>query len=173
MGAALFSTGDLLQCRTHLEQAVALYDPHKRRVPTFQDPGIGSLDLLAITLWELGYPDQALNKVQECLTLAEALSHPFNLADALCYGAELSALRGEIEAAQEQAAKSARLSHDQGFRLQEAKALMRLGWALAKQAGRMKGFPRYVRASRGLRLPVANCGMQDSRSYWPTLAERQ
>src|SRR5262249_3415472 len=133
MGSSLLCMGDLLQCRTHLEQAVALYDPHKRRVPTVQDPGIGSLSLLALTLWMLGSPDQALDRMQECLTLAKELSHPFNLADALCYAAELSGLRGEIEAAQEQAAKAVELSHDQGFRLQEARAWIRLGWALAKQ----------------------------------------
>jgi hypothetical protein len=34
----------------------------------------------ALALWVLGYPDQALAKSHEGLTLAQELSHPFSLA---------------------------------------------------------------------------------------------
>jgi hypothetical protein len=36
-----------------------------------------------LTLWYLGYPDQALQMGQQALTLAQDLSHPFSLAFAL------------------------------------------------------------------------------------------
>ncbi len=32
------------------------------------------------TLWFLGYPDQALKRSHEALTLAQGLSHPYSLA---------------------------------------------------------------------------------------------
>ena len=35
----------------------------------------------------LGYPDQALKRIQEALTLAQELSHPFSLALALFFAA--------------------------------------------------------------------------------------
>src|SRR5262249_40595675 len=48
-----------------------------------QDPGVVAHALLAWLLWELGYPDQALEKTHEGLSLARELSHPFTLAYAL------------------------------------------------------------------------------------------
>ena len=34
----------------------------------------------ALALWVLGYPDQALQRGQEAITLARELSHPFSLS---------------------------------------------------------------------------------------------
>ena len=45
-----------------------------------QDLGVGCRTYAALTLWLLGYPDQALARVHEALTLAHALSHPYSLA---------------------------------------------------------------------------------------------
>ena len=42
--------------------------------------GILCLHFASIALQVLGYPDQALARSQEALALAEALSHPFILA---------------------------------------------------------------------------------------------
>ena len=47
------------------------------------DPGVMCLSYAAWALWFLGYPDQALKRSQEALTLARELSHPFSLAVAL------------------------------------------------------------------------------------------
>ena len=41
----------------------------------------------AWTLWMLGYPDQALQRRQEALTLAQELAHPFSLVAALSFAA--------------------------------------------------------------------------------------
>ena len=57
----------------------------------------------ALALWLLGYPDQALQRSHEALTLAQELSHPFSLAFALYLAASLHQLRREVQAAQEQA----------------------------------------------------------------------
>jgi hypothetical protein len=51
----------------------------------------------------LGYPDQALTKSHEALTLAQELSHPFSLAYVLDFAALLHRLRREEQAAQERA----------------------------------------------------------------------
>jgi hypothetical protein len=42
------------------------------------DPGMTCRVFVAHALWLLGYPDQALQKVQEALTLARELSHPLS-----------------------------------------------------------------------------------------------
>ena len=66
---------------------MALYNPQQHRSLAFrysQDPGVGCRLLCRACLWFLGYPDQALEHMQEALTLAQELSHPFSLA--ICAG---------------------------------------------------------------------------------------
>ena len=84
-GAHCTALGELTSARTHLEQAIALYDPqqHPRSTVHTADPRVACLSYAAWILWYLGYPDQALKRSQEALTLAEELSHPFSLAYAL------------------------------------------------------------------------------------------
>ena len=76
--------------RAHLEQGIALYDPQQHRSHAFlygHRPWGGLPLLAALALWFLGYPDQALKRSHEALTLAQELSHPFSLAFALVYAA--------------------------------------------------------------------------------------
>ena len=80
------SLGEFVPARAHLEQGMALYDPQQHRSLALlygQDPGVVCLAYAALILWLLGYPDQALQRSQEALTLAQELSHPFSLAFAL------------------------------------------------------------------------------------------
>jgi hypothetical protein len=52
------------------------------RAPVFrigQDPGVGCRVHAARILWLLGYPEQALVRFHNTLTLAHALSHPYSL----------------------------------------------------------------------------------------------
>ena len=55
-----------------------------------------------LALWVLGYPDQALKRSHEALTLAQELSHPFSLAYALD-AALVHQFRREGQATQERA----------------------------------------------------------------------
>ena len=85
LGVALFYLGELALSRAHLDQGSALYDLQQYRSHAFRyglDPGVNCL-LVAWPLWLLGYPDQALERSREALTLAQELSHPYSLAYAL------------------------------------------------------------------------------------------
>jgi predicted ATPase len=139
MGEVLFDLGELLQSRTHLEQAITLYDPQKRRSRAFHDTGVACLSVAAFTLWSLGYPDQALKRTLESLTLAQELSHPFSLSFALYGAAVLYWLRREVKATQEQAEALIALSHEHGFTLREALGVTLRGWALAEQGREEEG----------------------------------
>ena len=86
LGVTLFFLGEFAPARAHLEQGIALYDPQQHRSHAFlygQEPGVVCLSYAAWALWYLGYPDQALKRSPEALTLAQELSHPFSLAYAL------------------------------------------------------------------------------------------
>ena len=54
----------------------------------------------AWVLWTLGYPDQALVRIQEALSLAQTVSHPSSSAFAMSYAAILHQLRREPEEVQ-------------------------------------------------------------------------
>ena len=79
LGVTWFSLGALPAARQHLEEAIARYTPDQRRAPVFRighDPGVACRACAARTLWLLGYPEQALARVHDALTLAHELSHP-------------------------------------------------------------------------------------------------
>src|SRR5262245_1569114 len=63
LGVTWFNLGILPTARTRLEEGIALYTPDQRRAPVFrmgQDPGVACRSFAAMTLWLLGYPEQAL-----------------------------------------------------------------------------------------------------------------
>src|SRR4029453_14061191 len=75
--------GALPAVRPHLEEGLACYTPDQRQALVFrigQDPGVGCLIGVAVTLWLQGYPEQALGRICEALALAHVLSHPYSLA---------------------------------------------------------------------------------------------
>jgi predicted ATPase len=87
----------------------------------------------ALVLWLLGYPDQALQRSHEAITLAQELSHPYSLSFALQFTAELHQFRREWRLAQERAEAAMALSAEQGFALVLSQAAILRGWALAEQ----------------------------------------
>jgi predicted ATPase len=140
LGTTLFALGEFAPARAHLEQGIGLYDPQKRRSQrALQDPGVACLAYMALVLWFLGYPDQALKRIHEALTLAQKLSHPFTLAFALNAAAWLHQLRREGRTAQERAEVETSLSREQGFAFFLGFGTIFHGWALIEQGQREEG----------------------------------
>ncbi len=136
LGQTLLHLGEFVLAREHLEQGIALYDPQKHRSHAFAyagDPGVICLDNAPIALWHLGYPDQAVKKSHEAITLAREISHLFSLAHALWFAAMLHQYRREGQAAQKQAEAAMTLSTEQGFVFWLAGGTIFRGWALAEQ----------------------------------------
>jgi predicted ATPase len=143
LGINLFYLGKLAPTRAHLEQAVALYNPQQHRSHAFlyggADSGVACLSYAAWSLWMLGYPDQALKRIHEALTLARELSHPFSLAFALFFAAMLHQYRRKGQLAQERAEAAVALSTEQGFPYLLARGTILRGWVLAEQEEGEKG----------------------------------
>ena len=136
LGFTLFFLGDFALAQDHLEQGIALYDPQKDNPlvsGAVNDPKVSCLSFAAWSLWLLGYPDQALKRIQEALTLAQELSHPYSLAYALMVATRLHQFRRERQAAQERAEALITLSSEQGFPHWLAEGIILRGWALAEQ----------------------------------------
>ena len=140
LGSTLYYSGKFSAARAHLEQGIALYDPqqHRSHAALFGfDPGVVCHAIAAHALSILGYPDQAQQRIQTALTLAQATSHPHSLAAALNWTTELHQHCGEPQAVQEHAERILAFSSDQGFPHWVAWATHNRGWALAMQ-GRSK-----------------------------------
>jgi predicted ATPase len=123
--------------------AISLYNREHHRPLAFRyggrDPGVDCLSHAACTLWQLGYPDQALKRVNEALALAQWLSHPYSLAFAQFFGGILRQYRREARAAQENAESGITLSTEHGFTQFLAYVIVLRGWAMVKQRRNEEG----------------------------------
>jgi predicted ATPase len=70
LAEVLLWLGEFARARAHAEQGLALYDSQQHRDHVFRfgnDSGVCCRFLAAMTLWVLGYPDQALRRIDEAL----------------------------------------------------------------------------------------------------------
>jgi predicted ATPase len=135
-GATDEVTGELLAAHTHLEHAVALYDPERHGSTAFiygQDLGVSALAHLTWVLWLLGYPDQASSRQAEGLALAHSVGHKNTLGFALMYSAMLGAFARDVRSAAEHAATLLELAREHKLDLWAASAMVVEGWTLAHQ----------------------------------------
>ena len=134
LGDVLYRLGEFALAREHLEKGIALYDSlqHHSSSPV-EDPRVGCLAFLAQILWWLGYPDQALQRSDQALTLAQEMAHPFSLAFALNLAAALHKRCREVQAAQERAEAAIALSTAQEFPFFVALGTITRGWVLTEQ----------------------------------------
>jgi tetratricopeptide (TPR) repeat protein len=146
LGETLFFHGELILCRAHLEEGIALYEAQQGRVRTFSggmDPGVACLSYLAWTLWQLGYPEQALNRSHEALTLARESSHAFSLAFAMQYAALVHQSCRETQRVQELAEATIMLAREHGFVHWLACGMFMRGWALSEQGSIEKSIEQF------------------------------
>ena len=88
MGVTLYYRGDFVGARQQYETALARYDDDRERtrmwaVRVGEHAGVTHRCYLALTLWHLGYAEEALKVNREMLELARSIDHPFSLAYAL------------------------------------------------------------------------------------------
>src|SRR5262249_47622252 len=85
-----FWFGEFATSREHADRGLALYDParHGSHALTYagHDPGVCGWLHGGMSLWFLGYPDQAAEYVGHALALADEIAHPPTVAHALSHG---------------------------------------------------------------------------------------
>ncbi|MGE0821679.1 MAG: adenylate/guanylate cyclase domain-containing protein [Candidatus Binatia bacterium] len=136
VGTTSLWKGTIASACASLERAIAHYQPQQHQVWIAlytQDMGVVSLCLLAIALWSLGYPDQALTRIHEALHQAQELALPFSVVDALFYDSMVHGERGDGDVAQEDAEALMILAREQGFSHYVASGQILRGAALIAQ----------------------------------------
>jgi class 3 adenylate cyclase/predicted ATPase len=142
LGAPSFWRGDFNLAHENFEQVIVLYDPQQHKNHTFllgQDPLFVCMCYDAFTQWALGYPDQALKKIQEAVAMARGRNHSFSLAYALFGIALIYQLRRDENATRQWAEEVIALSIDKGFPYFSSMSGILRGWSVAEQGNIKEG----------------------------------
>jgi predicted ATPase/class 3 adenylate cyclase len=134
-GRNLMYMGNFVRSQSHLEKALALYDPisqgslvHK----TAAHPQTASQGFLGIVMLSLGYPDQALASSGSAITEDRRSAHPPSLANSLAIRNIFLSLVGDDAAVGEPAHELVAMANEQDFPLFRAQGMIYRGWAKVK-----------------------------------------
>jgi predicted ATPase len=117
-GCSRFFKGQFTEAHACLERGRELYDRQRHRALAFQfgqDPGVSCHSFDAMTLWILGYPDQAERKAQEAIGLARELGYPFTLTWCLTMIGKYYTMRRDYAGAERVIAEGLTLTKEYGF----------------------------------------------------------
>jgi class 3 adenylate cyclase/predicted ATPase len=165
LGTTLYNLGTPAEAHRHFTQGLALYDPQQHRTSTFlygEDGGVMCQSFAARALWFLGYPDQALARSHEAVTLAQQIVHPFSLGFALIFAAMIHQHRREVRAVHERAETVISLALAQGFPFWLAQGAILRGWTLAQQGQAQAGIEQIHQGSNAFRAT----GAEINQSYF-------
>jgi class 3 adenylate cyclase/predicted ATPase len=141
-GINLMFVGMFALSRSHLEEALALYDPISQRSLVRQagvHPHIFSQAYLGNVLFYLGFPDQALAKSNAIISEARRLAHPPSLAGSLAIGVRLLSLVGDDAALEEGVNQLIAVATEQGFPHWRAQGAIYRGWLKVKNGDTTEG----------------------------------
>jgi tetratricopeptide (TPR) repeat protein len=114
----------LFYCGRHedvIESANAgllLYDPERHAPLAYvfgQDTGVYCHVAAAMSLWHLGYPDRAVERIERAIALAERVRHPYSLAGAVNLAAIVRIYRREFGLGEAPSRRLREIANEQGF----------------------------------------------------------
>ena len=127
-------TGDIAEGRTHLDQAIALYDPaeHRPLATRFgQDVSVAILSYRSLALWMLGYPEAALADAEQALKDAREIGQAATLMYALLHTSFTHIFCGNYATANAQSDEVVALADEKGALFWKALGMLNQGCVLA------------------------------------------
>lgn len=107
--------GDMAEAVREMDACRADYQRLEHRPEAVQDPGVMCLCYSAWSLWQLGFPDAARERVLAVVAQAEATQHRFSLAEAYGFHAAVLHFRGENREALASAERAVAICEEHGF----------------------------------------------------------
>jgi serine/threonine protein kinase/predicted ATPase len=163
-GVTMFYRGQFADARAHFEKAISSYDDRERTkawaAHTGHNAGVTHRCYLALTLWQLGFPDQAEKVMTEARELADRIGHAFTTAHAIDFTAVFYQ-RSRVGAKVQRAAEGEiALATEQGFQLWHALGTLHKSAGMLLQ-GRtddaipvlLEGLQSFRATGAGLRIP--------------------
>ena len=167
MGTMASYRGDFLAARVHLEHSCRRADTLPSPAPLLRGgfvSGVTPRTSLARVLWTSGYADQARQRSQEALTLAQQGDHLPTLAYAAYFVALVCQCRRDVAATQAHADTLLALAAEHRLPLRAEQGRLLRGWALAVQGEAAAGVAHLRQA-----LASPDVGPESLRSYWLTV----
>jgi tetratricopeptide (TPR) repeat protein len=138
--ACAHTLGDFSATIDHMRQGLAIYQSEKHGAHAFSygghDTAVCGKAIGGMSLWALGYPDQAIRSNAAAIELAELMGHAPSLAHALLFSCQSHQNCGNICMALHMADRLVALARGHRLVLYNAIGGVIHGWALAHQ-GRM------------------------------------
>ena len=134
-GRNLMFAGSFAPSRSHLEEALALYDPISHGSVVDQvgiHPQVRSQAHLGIVLCCLGFPDQAVARSGAAIAEARRLAHPPSMSLSLALGAVPLSLVRDYAALNERSDQIIAVATEQGFPYWRLAGIVYRGWATVK-----------------------------------------
>ncbi len=155
LGHTCFYMGKFLSARKHLEMATSIYDPERHRPLVLRylglDAGVDCLIHLALSLWQLGYPDEALTQGDKAITLAQRQFHPHSTVFGKFFFGVLRQYQRDASAVEETMKGVVALSVEHGLNDWFAWATILRGWAVARQGRNEEGIEQMHEGQDALR----------------------
>jgi predicted ATPase len=149
-GRRLLMVGRFSPARSHLAEALALYDPVSHRSFGHQAgslPQVNSQSALGLALFVIGFPDQALAQNIAAIAEARRLAHLPSLASSLAIGGILLSLVGDNAVLDEWVDQLVALATEQGFAHFRAQGTIYSWWVRVKN-GDVAGGISLLRSGR-------------------------
>lgn len=149
LGTILHHQGELLAAQHHLERAVALHDPSQISAYAAvyrSDPGLVARAESIRNLYVLGYPAQAVRRMNETLLLARQSSDQSRAGFPLAFAAFLNQFLGEAGKTREAADECLALCGEYGMPQEQGWVMFSRGWAVA-EAGQVDEGIAEIRAA--------------------------
>lgn len=161
VGMTAFHLGEFQKTRENMFAIVRLFDPdlhgelvHKLGV----DPSAAAHGYLAVTLWNLGFPDQAVWHATRAVARAERLKHTVSIIAALSFQAQLEHARADREAARRITKRMIQMSDRHGFSVWQDISRSLHCWAESDVEGGERALARFV-----------DFGYELRRVYWTSM----
>ncbi len=137
VGFTRYYLGEIAATCHAFEQAIAIEcddaDP-ALILPTGDDVRIHVLNFLAMALWHLGRPDQAVRRLDEAIALSRRQAHPYGVAFALAAGGSLAVHLRDVALARATTDEALAISADKGYSFHLLNAGFSRGWSLAHES---------------------------------------
>ena len=134
MACSLFHQGEFSRAIERAKNGVNLYDPrqHANLISQYgENPAVGCHAWAGLSLWCMGYVEQAVEHVKQSLELAGHPNLLFSLASAKVRAAHVYQLRREPANTLHWATEAAALGEEHGYKYKNYFAQALQGWALA------------------------------------------
>ena len=166
LGSSLAFMGDLDGGLEHLDRGIEYFESQRQKSRRFQigaNAGVVSYTTSALTLWQRGFPDRAVERANRAVTLATELRHPFTMAYALFHTGFLHLWRREPELMRDRAVGALDVADEYDLQIWTALGAVLLG-AAKTALGRVDEGLAEIREGVALYQ-----GMNTPPVFWPLL----